>query len=187
MENESGESGSLGGAGSDTSMFTSTAVRPLSRCGERGIWRSCDAKCGRGRGTAHRRERGYARATWPRAHRPDRASRSGFNQRQLADTSFCGTNTWKNRWARPSLLTKVPSDSAKVPAGRTRSAFAGSRILEMIERDHVRGGVEEGVDLSGGSTAVKIVLQDDHGIRRALPDRLERGAERASTDKRRAH
>src|SRR5260370_18013988 len=38
MENESGESGSSGGLGSDTLMFTSMAVRPLSRCGARGIF-----------------------------------------------------------------------------------------------------------------------------------------------------
>src|SRR5207245_11526479 len=38
IENESGESSSSGGLGSDTSMFTSIAVRPLSRCGERGIF-----------------------------------------------------------------------------------------------------------------------------------------------------
>ena len=35
-----------------------------------------------------------------------------------------GANTGKNRCARPSLLTSVPSDSANVPAGRSRSAFA---------------------------------------------------------------
>src|SRR5215831_12542095 len=38
IENASGESGSSGGLGSETLMLASTAVRPLARCGERGIF-----------------------------------------------------------------------------------------------------------------------------------------------------
>ena len=34
-----------------------------------------------------------------------------------------GTRSWKKRWARPSLLTKVPSASVNAPAGSTISAF----------------------------------------------------------------
>ena len=84
---------------------------------------SGDAKCGRGRGAAHRRRarvcaRDIAASTSSRS-----ASDPASTNASLPATSFCGTNTWKNRWARPSLLTKVPSDSAKVPAGRTRSAL----------------------------------------------------------------
>ncbi|KAF1018627.1 MAG: hypothetical protein GAK37_03809 [Pseudomonas sp.] len=35
---------------------------------------------------------------------------------------YFGSNTWKKRWARPSWLTRVPSPSAKLAAGSTRSA-----------------------------------------------------------------
>src|SRR5690606_29050621 len=38
------------------------------------------------------------------------------SHRQLSCISEAHSCTWKNRWARPSLLTSVPSDSAKVPA-----------------------------------------------------------------------
>src|SRR5262249_19168911 len=38
IENERGESGSLGTLGSDTLMLASAAVRPLARCGDRGIF-----------------------------------------------------------------------------------------------------------------------------------------------------
>src|SRR5580658_6111133 len=122
MEKESGESGSLGGAGSETSIFTSTAVRPLSRCGERGILAPAMRNAAEGAALRTAARDGTARDIAASTSSKS-CQYSGLSQRQLADTSFCGTNTWKNRWARPSLLTKVPSDSAKVPAGRTRSAW----------------------------------------------------------------
>src|SRR5580658_754356 len=122
MENESGESGSSGGLGSDTSMFTNTAVRPLSRCGERGILAPAMRNAADGAALRTAARDGTARDIASTTSSKS-CQYSGFSQRQLADTSFRGTSTWKNRWARPSLLTKVPSDSAKVAAGRTRSAW----------------------------------------------------------------
>src|SRR5579863_8106594 len=112
MENESGESGSSGGLGSETSMFTSTAVRPLSRSGERGIF--APAMRNAADGAAVRTAASWGDAPDIAARTSSRlCQRSGFNQRQLGEMSFSGTKTWKNLWARPSLLTKVPSDSAK--------------------------------------------------------------------------
>src|SRR5260370_42502933 len=123
IEKESGKSGSSGGLGSDTSIFTSMAVRPLSRCGERGIL--APAMRNAADGAAQRTAASWGSASDISARTSSKlCQRSGFNHRQLAKTSFCGTKTWKNRWARPSLLTKVPSDSAKVPAGRISSAFS---------------------------------------------------------------
>src|SRR5258705_13277427 len=122
IENESGESGSSGGLGSDTLMFASIAVRPLSRCGERGIL--APAMRNAAEGAALRTAASSGNSLDIAASTSSRSCQlSGFNQRQLAETSFCGTKTWKNLWARPSLLMKVPSDSAKVPAGSSNSAF----------------------------------------------------------------
>src|SRR5215469_2427784 len=127
MEKESDESGSSAGFGSDTAMFASIAVRPLSRCGERGILAPAmrNAADGAGLRAAPRAGRAadIAASTSSRS-----LQESGFNQRQAAKMSFCGGKTSKNRCARPSLLTKVPSDSAKVPAGRTSSAFSAVRF-----------------------------------------------------------
>src|ERR1700733_3775031 len=130
IENASGESVSVGGAGSDTSIFTNTAVLPLSRCGERGIFAPAMRKAAEGAASftaaRHGNALDIAASTSSKS-----CQRSGFNQRQLAETEFCGTNTWKNRWARPSLLTKVPSDSANVPAGRTKPAI---RVVGLSRR-----------------------------------------------------
>ena len=49
-----------------------------------------------------------------------------------------GTKTWKKRWARPSLLTNVPSASAKVPAESTTSARAVVSCQQVIDHDDVR-------------------------------------------------
>src|SRR5580658_772223 len=122
IENERAESGSSGGLGSDTSMFTSTAVRPLSRCAERGIL--APAMRNEADGAASLTAASSGSALHIAASTSSRVCQcSSLSQRQLAETSFCGTNTWKNLWARPSLLMKVPSDSAKVPAGRMSSAL----------------------------------------------------------------
>ncbi|KWV89946.1 hypothetical protein PFLmoz3_00426 [Pseudomonas fluorescens] len=56
-----------------------------------------------------------------------RVARRACSQRQPSCTRmlasmYFGSNTWKKRWARPSWLTSVPSPSAKVAAGSTRSA-----------------------------------------------------------------
>ena len=96
MENESGESGSAGGFGSDTLMFTSMAVRPLSRCGERGIL--APAIRNAPEGAALRTAASSGKASDNAASTSSRfCQRSGFSQRQLAETSFCGTNTWPLR------------------------------------------------------------------------------------------
>src|SRR5271155_179163 len=95
MEKESGESGSSGGLGSDTLMFTSIAVRPLSRYGERGILAPAIRNAAGGAalrtGASSGNAADIAVSTSSRF-----CQRSGFNQRQLGETSFCGTNTWKN-------------------------------------------------------------------------------------------
>src|SRR6516165_4549518 len=95
IENESGESGSSGGLGSDTSMFASIAVRPLSRCGERGILAPAMRNAA---GGAALRTASNSGKAWDIVSSTSSRScqRSGFNQRQLSKTSFCGTNTWKN-------------------------------------------------------------------------------------------
>src|SRR5208337_2531727 len=122
IEKESAESGSSGVFGSEILMLTGTAVRPLSRSGERGIL--APAIRNAAEGAAHDAGANSGNA-FDRAASTSSSfcQQSGFNQRQLARTSFCGTKTWRNLWARPSLLMNVPSDSAKVPAGNSNSAF----------------------------------------------------------------
>src|SRR5207342_2663129 len=86
MENESGESGSSGGLGSDTSMFTRIAVRPLSRCGERGIL--APAMRNAADGAALRTAASSGNALDIASSTSSRlCQRSGFNQRQLSETS----------------------------------------------------------------------------------------------------
>src|SRR5580658_986562 len=95
MENASAESGSSGGLGSETLIFTNVAVRPLSRCGERAILAPEIRKAADGAAQRAAASSGTARAI--AASTSSRLFQSfGFSQRQLEETSFCGTNTWKN-------------------------------------------------------------------------------------------
>src|SRR3974390_804967 len=123
IEKDSAESGSSGVFGSEILMLTRTAVRPLSRSGERGIL--APAIRNAADGAAHDAGAKSGNALDRAASTSSRfCQQSDFNQRQLARTSFCGAKTWKNLWARPSLLMNVPSDSAKVPAGSCNSALS---------------------------------------------------------------
>ena len=59
------------------------------------------------------------------------------SQRQLSWIGSGGRKTWKNRCARPSLLTRVPSLSANVAGGKHQFGFCGGRGFQMVENDHV--------------------------------------------------
>src|SRR5271154_2085678 len=83
MENESGESGSTGGLGSDISMFTSMAVRPLSRCGERAIFAPAMRNAAEGAAWTAAASAGSA-LDIARSTSSKSCQGSGFNQRQLA-------------------------------------------------------------------------------------------------------
>src|SRR5208283_136548 len=123
IEKDSAESGSSGVFGSEILMFTSAAVRPLWRSGERGIL--APAIRNEAGGAAHLAGASSGNALARAASTSSKfCQQSGFNHRQLARTSSSGIKTWKNLWARPSLLMSVPSDSAKVPAGNSNSAFS---------------------------------------------------------------
>ena len=95
-----------------------------------------------------------------------------------------GTKTWKKRCARPSLLTSVPSASAKVAAGRTSSALAVVGFARWSSTITCSARVQKLVHVSGVGTAVEVVLQDDDRVRLPSADRLERGAERTSAHER---
>src|SRR5271155_5321761 len=135
MENARAESGSSGGFGSCTLMLASIEVRPLYRLGSRAILPTAfrvGATCGTEANTAMfvaiavvRSSKFCHCASVPKPPAMD-ASR---NHRQLDCTSLLGSKTWKNRCARPSLFTSVPSDSAKVPAGSTTSAASVVALL----------------------------------------------------------
>src|SRR5258707_5517642 len=85
IEKESGEWGSSGGLGSDTLMFTSMAVRPLSGCGARGIL--APAMRNAADGAAQRTAASWGSASDISARTSSKlCQRSGFNQRQLAKT-----------------------------------------------------------------------------------------------------
>jgi len=128
MEKASAESGSSGGFGSCTVMFASIDVRPLYRCGSRailpkalraGATRGIEANAGISAAMAVVRSSKlchFGSIAMPAAIAPSRS------HLQLSSTSELGLKTWKNRWARPSLLISVPSDSANVPAGSTTAA-----------------------------------------------------------------
>src|SRR6266851_10038345 len=130
IENARAESGSSGGLGSCTLILASIAVRPLYRFGSRAILPTAfreGATCGTDANTAISAAIAVVRSS--RLSHGDSADSTSaaaaepsHNHRQLSCISVLGATTWKNRCARPSLFTSVPSDSAKVPAGSTSSA-----------------------------------------------------------------
>ena len=108
----------------------------------------------------------------PAKSRPDASSRSR-SHRQASWISPSGTRSWKKRWARPSLLTKVPSASVKAPAGSTISAFRAVSCSDDRSRRH--GGADPGSDRRPTSlgASIEVVFEHDDGLRGALFDRLE--------------
>src|SRR6266851_7634653 len=123
------ESGSSGGLGSCTLILASIAVRPLYRFGSRAILPMAfreGATCGTDANTAMPAAIAVVRSSrlshGDSADSTSAAMEPSHNHRQLSCISVLGATTWKNRCARPSLFTSVPSDSAKVPAGSTSSA-----------------------------------------------------------------
>ena len=126
MEKDSGESGSSGGLGSETLMFTGS--RSESPC-----VRSSDAASEEfSRPQNEKRPRARHRAlaqvpavkrTLPPARRPDRAHRPRANANS-PESHFAAAKPGRIVGPRPSLLTNVPSDSANVPAGRDQLRFA---------------------------------------------------------------
>src|SRR5258708_4332868 len=129
IENARAESGSSGGLGSCTLILASIAVRPLYRFGSRAILPTAfreGATCRTDANTAMSAAISVVRSSrlshGDSADSTSAAMEPSHNQRQLSSTSEFGTKTWKNRCARPSLFTSVPSDSANVPAGSTSSA-----------------------------------------------------------------
>ena len=56
----------------------------------------------------------------------------------LLDVARPASNTWKNRCARPSLLTNVPSASAKVAGGQHHVGAGRGRRQHVIDDDQVR-------------------------------------------------
>src|SRR6266550_4952707 len=129
IENARAESASSGGFGSCTLMSASIEVRPLYRFGSRAILPTAvrgGATCGIDTNTSISAAIALVRSSrfshGDSADSTSAATEPSHNHRQLSCTSVLGSKTWKNRCARPSLLTRVPSDSAKVPAGSTSSA-----------------------------------------------------------------
>src|SRR6266436_3500620 len=124
IENARAESGSSGGCGSCTLMSASIEVRPLYRFGSRAILPTAfrgGAACGIDTNTAISAAIAVMRSSrlshGDSADSTSAATEPSHNHRQLSCTSVLGSKTWKNLCARPSLFTRVPSDSAKVPAG----------------------------------------------------------------------
>ena len=95
---------------------------------------------------------------------------------------YFGSNTWKKRWARPSWLTRVPSPSAKVAAGSTRSAaLAGGGLLVVGDDQHL-GGVERSVNLGRSGAGVQVVFQYHDGIGVAVDHGLQRSVHGLATE-----
>src|ERR1041384_3022724 len=127
MENDKGESESSRGLGSETVMLADTAVRPLARCEERGIFAPAIRNCADG--AASRTGANCGKTVTIAASTSSRlVQTSPPSHRQLARIESDGVIARKNRWARPSLLINVPSDSANVPAGSTSSALGDTAL-----------------------------------------------------------
>ena len=108
------------------------AVRPLYRWLCLGIFPPASRKSAPGAAEARALRTGFsAAASRTRSSRRCSFCPSGRSaavvmskiQRQLSFTRPSGTKTWKKRWARPSLFTRLPEDSAKVAAGKTSPAL----------------------------------------------------------------
>ena len=177
MENESGESGSSGGLGSDTSMFTSTAVRPLSRCGERGILAPAMRKAADGAAS-----RAAASSGNVLAHCREQVVQV-MPVIRLQPTPACHNIVLRDEYLEESLGAPFAADEGAVGFGKgsgrqNQLGLVRRRIGQVIENDHVRRGFQEGVHFGRGRTAVKIVFQDDYGVSMSILDRLECRAER---------
>src|SRR4029453_14492159 len=87
----------------------------------------------------------------------------------------------RDKYLEVSLGASFTADESAVgfgkrPGRENQLSFLGRRIGEVIEGDHVRGRLEEGVDFSSGRAAVEIIFQDDHGPGMPILDRSERVA-----------
>ena len=110
---------------------------------------------------------------------------------RLQPTPACRDVILWNEYLEESLGASFAADESAVGFGKRSSrqnqlGLRSGRIVEVIERDHVRRGFEESVDFGGGSAPVKIVFENDHRVGRPIPDRLKCRAERASAHERRA-
>ena len=100
---------------------------------------------------------------------------------RLQPAPACRNIILRDEYLEESLGASFAADESAVGFGKgsgrqNQLSFLGRRIGEVIEDDHVRCGLEEGVDFSSGRAAVEIIFQDDHGVGVSLPDRSERVA-----------
>ena len=133
---QSGESGSWGGLGSDTSIFTSMDVRPLSRCGERGIF--APAIRNAADGAASRTAASSGRCA---RHRRKHVIQVMPLIRLQPSPTGRDVILW-NKDLEESLSPSFAADESAVGFGegsgrQNQLGFFGGRIGEVIEDDHV--------------------------------------------------
>src|SRR4029434_5319932 len=93
----------------------------------------------------------------------------------------CRNIILRDKYLEVSLGASFTADESAVgfgkgPGRENQLSFLGRRIGEVIEGDHVRRGVEKGVDSTSGRAAVEIIFQDDHCAGVPIPGRSERVA-----------
>src|SRR5208282_4115207 len=172
IEKDSAESGSSGVFGSEISMLTSTAVRPLSRCGGRGIGRRCEF------GQRLRQSCKHIVQVLP-----------AF---RLQPAPACKNFIVWCKNLEESLGASFAADECaigfgKSPGGQLQLRLFGGRVGQVIEDDYVFGGAEKSVHFGRRRTAIEIILQDDHCVGASIPDGVKGGGEWRSADQSRSH